>query len=424
MNITTFKAFRSYNYRLYFAGQSVSLIGTWMQRTAVSWVIYTLTHSAFMLGVTAFATQFPSFLLSLFGGVVSDRYNRYKVMLTTQVASLIQATLLAVLVLSGHATAWQILSISIILGVINAFDVPARQSLVHEMIEDKSILHNAIALNSSMVNLASLLGPAMAGLVLQKLGAGFCFILNAASFVAVITSLLLMKLPKHIHVVHTKKIVHELREGFVYLQHTPAIAYVLMMIAFMSMFVLPYGTLLPIYAKVIFKGDASTFGYISSFIGLGAMGGTIFLASLKSGSNLKKILIVNTLIFGAALIAFSHITVFPIAMLFATISGFGMMSQTTVVNTIIQTNSSAAMRGRMVSYFAMSFFGMMPLGSLLIGYISQHIGVQNTILAQGIAAIIISLCFIPLLLKVTKKNTNEGTTEEIEEEDDEALKVL
>src|SRR6202161_490153 len=189
--VRTFRAFKSRNYRLYFTGQSVSLIGTWMQKTAVSWVIYTLTHSTFMLGLTLFASQFPSFLFSLFGGVVSDRYNRYRVLLTTQAASLIQALLLATLILLKHYAVWEILSLSVVLGIINAFDVPARQSLVYEMVDDKADLPNALALNSSMVNLSRLIGPAIAGIVLESIGDGACFLLNALSFVAVIGALLL-----------------------------------------------------------------------------------------------------------------------------------------------------------------------------------------------------------------------------------------
>src|SRR5246127_4833052 len=195
--INTFKAFQNRNYALFFSGQSISQIGTWMQRTGVSWVVYSMTHSTFMLGLTIFASQFPSFLFSLFGGIVSDRYNRYKILLLTQIASLIQAGLLAALVLTNHTTVFGLLALSVILGIINAFDMPARQPMVHELVTDKADLPNALALNSSLVNLARLVGPALSGIVLVKFGAGICFLLNAVSFVAVITSLLLMKLPKY-----------------------------------------------------------------------------------------------------------------------------------------------------------------------------------------------------------------------------------
>jgi MFS family permease len=397
MNITTFKAFRSRNYRLYFTGQSVSLIGTWMQKTAVSWVIYDLTHSTFMLGLALFASQFPSFLFSLIGGVVSDRYNRYRVLLCTQVASMIQASLLAVLIIAGHYTVWEILTLSVVLGIINAFDVPARQSLVYEMIEDKKDLPNALALNSSMVNLSRLIGPAIAGFVLEKLGDGTCFILNAFSFLAVICSLLLMRLPKYVRQVHTKNVFGELREGMDYLRQTPSIAFVILMLGLISLFVLPFSSLIPVYAKDIFKGTATTFGIIDSMIGLGAFSGALFLASLKPGSNLKKILAINTLIFGAGLILFSHEGNYPLALVFATVAGFGMMSQITVSNTLIQTTVEPNMRGRVISYYAMAFFGMQPLGGLLIGSISKWIGTPNTMLAQGVFALLIGFLHLRFL---------------------------
>ena len=417
MSITTFNAFKNRNYRLFFAGQSISQIGTWMQRTGVSWVIYTMTHSAFMLGLTVFASQFPSFLFSLVGGIASDRYNRYKVLLFTQVASMVQAVLMAILVFSNHYTVWEILTLSVLLGVINAFDVPARQPMVHEMITNKEDLPNAMALNSSMVNLARLIGPALSGIVLVKFGAGICFSLNALSFVAVITSLLLMKLPAHIPSVVKKKVASDLAEGFAYLKNTPSISIIMLMLALTGLLVLPYNTLLPIFAKVIFKGNAATYGYINSFIGLGAIGGSMFLASLKPGADLKFVLLINTLIFGICLMLFSHISYFPLAMLFATLTGFGMMSQTTIIMTIIQVNSAKKMRGRVMSYVAMAYFGMLPLGSLLIGAISQQTGAPNALLCQGIVALIIAAVFSKYLRKdkLAKKNAERLELEENEE---------
>jgi len=415
MNINTFKAFRSRNYRLYFSGQSLSLIGTWMQRTAVYWLIYTQTHSAFMLGVAVFATQFPSFLLSPLGGVISDRYNRYRVLLITQVASLVQATLLMALVLFTPYTIWEIFTLSVLLGIINAFDVPVRQSMVNEIIDNKDHLPNAIALNSSMVNLARLVGPALSGIVLEKLGAGICFLINALSFVAVITSLLLMRFPEFIPRPRPKKVMREFKEGWKYLKQTPSIGFIVLLLACVSLLVIPFITLLPVYAKVIFNGDASTFGYLNSFIGLGAVSGTVFLASLKAGVDLKKILFINLLIFGGALVLFSHMTNFPIALCFALLAGFGMMSQTTISNTIIQTNVSAEMRGRVISYYAMAFFGMQPLGGLLIGAVSQYIGSPNTILAEGIAALLIAILFLPFLRKDILKEDDQIKLVELED---------
>ncbi|MDB5032336.1 MAG: transporter [Mucilaginibacter sp.] len=362
-----------------------------MQKTAVSWVIYSLSHSTFMLGLTLFCSQFPSFLLSLLGGVVSDRYNRYRVLLATQVASMIQAILLAVLILLKHYEVWEILALSVMLGIINAFDVPARQSLVYEMVEDKSDLPNALALNSSMVNLSRLIGPAIAGLILEGLGDGACFLGNAISFIAVIGSLLMMKLPKYVSKPHPKNVFGELKDGFSYIKRTPSIAFVLVMLALISLMVLPFSTLIPYYARDVFKGTATTFGIIDSFIGLGAFSGAIFLASLKPGANLKKILFINTLVFGAGLVLFSHEQSYPLALLFVTIAGFGMMSQITVSNTLIQTTVDQNMRGRVISFYAMAFFGMQPLGGLLVGSISKWVGTTDTLMGEGIAALLIGL---------------------------------
>lgn len=413
MNIGTFRAFKSRNYRLYFAGQSVSLIGTWMQRTAVSWIVYILTHSTFMLGVTLFATQFPSFLLSLFGGVVSDRYNRFKVLLTTQFASMIQSLLLAAVIIGAHYKWWDynvsaIIALGVVLGVINAFDVPARQALVYEMIDNKEDLPNALALNSSMVNLSRLIGPTVAGFVLEKLGDGTCFLLNAASFLAVITSLLMMKLPPYVAKPRTQKALADLRDGLVYLKGNRQLGSLILMLAIMSLFVLPFTTLLPVYAKVIFKGSASTFGVIDGFIGLGALSGAIFLASVKPGTNLRRILFINTVVFGLGLILFSHETIYPVALAYATMAGFGMMNQTTVTNTLLQTGAAPNMRGRVISFFAMSFFGMQPLGSLLIGSVSQVIGTPVTLLCEGIIAILVSLTFAYFVRKARLEREREG----------------
>ena len=399
MNISTFNAFKSRNYRLYFVGQSVSLIGTWMQKTAVSWVIYELTHSKFMLGVTLFASMFPSFLFSFMGGVAADRYDRYKLLLTTQVASMIQAVLLTALVFFKHYSVWEIIALSALLGLINAFDVPARQSLVYEMVDNKADLPNALALNSSMVNLSRLIGPGIAGLILEHLGDDVCFGLNAVSFIAVIGSILMMRLPAYVKKPHTKNVFGELKEGFVYIKNTPSIKFIIVMLAAISLLVLPYSTLIPVYAKDIFHGTASTFGVIDSVIGLGAFSGAMFLASLKPGRNLKKILAINTLIFGAGLVLFSHETYYYLALIFATMGGFGMMSQITISNTLIQTTVAPEMRGRVISFYAMAFFGMQPLGGLVIGSISEWIGVPNTMLAEGCVALIIGLIHLRFLKK-------------------------
>ncbi len=389
MEITTFNAFRSRNYRLYFTGQSISLIGTWMQKTAVSWVVYSLTHSKFMLGLSLFASMFPAFIFSFIGGVVSDRYNRYCVLLATQIASMIQAILLTLLMVSKNYNVWEVLALSFILGAINAFDVPARQSLVNEMVDDPKHLANALALNSSMVNLSRLIGPGIAGFLLEKFGDAFCFGLNAASFIAVIGSILMMRLPKAPLKKRGRNFAADIAEGWHYLKETKSIRFVIIMLALISLFVLPFSTLIPVYAKDIFKGSASTFGIIDSVIGLGAFGGAIFLASLKPGANLRKILAINTIVFGIGLVTFSYMHFYFAALACAMVAGFGMMSQITISNTLIQTTVDPNMRGRMISFYAMAFFGMQPLGGVLVGSISQWIGVQNMVLVQGCIALLI-----------------------------------
>jgi MFS family permease len=399
INITTFTAFKSRNYRLYFIGQSISLIGTWMQKTAVSWVVYALTHSKFMLGLSLFASMFPAFIFSFIGGVTADRHNRYRLLLITQIASMVQAVALTLLIISKHYNVWAILALSFVLGIINAFDVPARQSLVNELIEDKRYLGNALALNSSMVNLSRLIGPAIAGLILEKFGDAICFGSNAISFIAVISCILMMRLPKTQTVRSEKNVIQDLKDGWRYLKNAKAIRFIISMLAFISLFVLPFSTLIPVYAKDIFKGSASTFGIIDSMIGLGAFGGAMFLASLKPGSNLRKVLAVNTLIFGTGLVLFSHMHYYPLALLCAMLAGFGMMSQVTITNTLVQTTADPKMRGRMISFYAMAFFGMQPLGGLIVGSVSQMIGVPNTVLAEGCIALLIGYLHFRFLKK-------------------------
>jgi MFS family permease len=303
---------------------------------------------------------------------------------------MIQAVVLTVMVYTCYYNVAWILALSAILGTINAFDVPARQSLVYDMVDDKKTLPNALALNSSMVNLSRLIGPALAGLTIEKFGDNVCFGLNALSFVAVIISLLMMRLPKQEIKASSKNVLADLREGAAYVRHTPTIAFVLMMLALMSLLVLPFNTLIPVFAKDIFHGTASTFGVIDSAIGLGAFIGALFLASLRTGTNLNIILAINTFVFGAGLVCFSHTTYYPLALVFAVIAAFGMMSQITITNTIIQTTVAANMRGRVISLYAMSFFGMMPIGGLIVGAISERIGAPNTILGEGIIALIIA----------------------------------
>lgn len=397
MNINTFRAFQSRNYRLFFAGQSISLMGTWMQRTAVYWVIYMQTNSAFILGLSVFASQFPSFLFSLLGGTIADRYDRFKVLLFTQIASMIQAIAMTLVVVFTDYSVVELICLSVLLGIVNAFDVPARQSLVHYMVERKEDVGNAIALNSTMVNLARLIGPAVAGFILETFGAGICFMLNALSFIAVIVSLLAMKLPTYIPQAHTQKMLTDLKDGLHYLKSTPSLGILILLLSLMSLLVLPYTTLFPIIAKETLGGDATIYGYLNSFVGVGALSGAILLASLRTNSNLRKLLIIASTLFGLGILFFalSHTLIF--SFLFCILAGFGMMLHVTIINTLLQTTSSSEMRGRVISYFAMAFFGMQPLGALLIGTISHYIGAAETLLLEGCSALLIIALFLPYL---------------------------
>lgn len=313
-----------------------------------------------------------------------------------------QAVALAIIVVTAHNIVWPIIVLSVMLGIINAFDVPARQSLIHEVVADPADLPNALSLTTAMASLAQLLGPALSGIVLNAFGAATCFIINAASFGAVIVSILLMKLPPPKPKNREKKVITELIEGFTYLKKVPDIGLTILMLAIVSLLLLPYNTVLPVFAKVIFKGDASTFGYINSFIGVGAVVGTVFLASRKPNAPLKKILLISTLLLSGGLICFSQIKNFPLAMLFAALTGFGSIAQFTISNIIVQSESAPEMRGRVISILLMAIFGMTPLGSLAVGAVSERIGAPATVLYEGIIGLIIAIAFLKFLTMATK----------------------
>ena len=391
--VNMFRAFRDRNYTLFFAGQSISQIGTWMQKTGMSWLVYAQTGSPFMLGLTIFASQFPSFIFSLYGGVVSDRYNRFKILMITQWASLIQAILMALVAFQNPPSVTGILILCAVLGIINAFDVPARQPLVHHLVKDKRDVPNALALNSAMVNLARLIGPTLSGLILHFYGAGICFLLNAISFVAVLISLSLITQPAFHPKPRKDNTLNEMKDSFRYLLINREVGTILLLLTLLSLLVWPYDTLIPIFATAIFHGDASTYGYLSGFMGLGALLGTIFLAAMNKTKLFKKILFFNTLLLSAGLLLFSFANKLPFALLFIVLIGFGAMTQTTVCLTLIQTKVEEKMRGRMISFLAMAVFGMMPIGSLLIGMLSQYIGAQNCYLCLSFIAFAIAISF-------------------------------
>ncbi|HTA81603.1 MAG TPA: MFS transporter [Bacteroidia bacterium] len=415
-DIELFRAFRSRNYTYYFFGRAISQFGTWMQRTAVVWVVYSLTHSSFFTGVAICAEVLPSALFSIPGGVMADRYNRYKIIKVTQILSMIQAVLLATLILTGHVIIWAILVLSIILGIINAFDVSARQAFVHDVVANQADLPNAVSLTTSTASLAMLLGPAAAGLVLHAFGAPVCFLLNAASFAGVFISVVLMKLPNKAPHKKDKNVLAEFAEGFTYLAKTPKLFMMILMLAIISLLVSPFNTVLPVFADVIFKGDSSTYGYINSFIGTGGVICTIYLASRKAGAPLKIIMLLSTILLGLGLIFFSQVKYFPLSMFFAVITGFGSMATFAVCNVVVQSECDPKMRGRIIGILLMAVFGMTPLGSLVVGTVSQYVGAPTTVLCQGIICLVIALCFAKFLLQPsTKPNLNDTLVKETNE---------
>ncbi len=407
MDLTAVRALKYPNFRLYFSGQAVSLIGTWMQRMAVSWLVFRLTHSELMLGLVVFAGQIPIMLLSPYGGALTDRHNRYKVLLYTQIASMIQAGLLTLVVLTKHYDIVIILLLSVVLGIINAFDTPARQSLMIQLIDDKKDLPNAIALNSSMVTLARLLGPVAAGFILSSFGEGVCFAANFLSFVAVIASLLLMKIKVETKVVIQQNIWQGLREGYSYLQHHAGLRSVILLMACTSFFVMPYTTLLPVFATDIFHGNVATFSWLNAVSGLGALGGAIYMATLKPGKSLLKVIGYSCAQFAISLFLFSVTSLFPLALCFIMAAEFGMLAQVASSNTYIQTHVDENMRGRVISYYVMAFQGMAPIGSLLIGFMAHYFGASIIVSAEGVAGIICVICFIPYLKKAGTANRKE-----------------
>jgi MFS family permease len=391
--LAAFRSLEHRNFRLYYAGQSVSLIGTWMQRLAVSWLVYSATHSSVLLGVVMFAGQIPTLLLSPYGGTVADRYSRYRVLLFTQVASFIQASLLAALVLSGYYNTWAIAGLSLLLGTINAFDIPARQSLIVELVDDPTHLSNAIALNSTMVNLARLLGPAVAGLLLTYFGPGPCFAVNAVSFGAVICSLLFMRLVPRPPRTHRPGALEGLREGWAYLRQAPGLRRQILLMAGISFCAMPFGTLLPVFAKDVFHGDAGTFSLLNSLSGLGALTGALYLASLPAGGRQSRLIGYAALGFCGSLLGFALSPQLGVGLVFIVLGGAGMMLFIAGTNTFIQTNVDDRMRGRVLSYYVMAFQGMQPLGSLLVGWLARHLRAPHTVLLQAMAGLLVVATF-------------------------------
>jgi MFS family permease len=383
------RALRYRNYRLFFGGQIVSLVGTWITQTATNWLVYRLTGSALLLGVVGFAGQFPAFLLSPFAGIFVDRWNRHRLLVVTQTVSMLQSFALAAMTLSGRITVHWIIALSIVQGCVNAFDMPGRQAFLLEMIENRQDLGNAIALNSSMVNVARLIGPSVAGLLIAAAGEGWCFLIDGFSYVAVIISLLRMVIIRAV-APHKQRAgaMESFKEGFGYAFGFPPIRSIILLLALVSLVGVPYSVLMPVFAAEIFHGDAHTLGFLMTASGCGALAGALWLAARKSVVGLGRVIPIASAFFGAGLISFALMHNFYLALPCLAIAGFGFMVQMASSNTVIQTIVEDEKRGRVMSFYTMAFLGTVPLGSLIAGSLSSRIGAPNTLIVGGICCII------------------------------------
>lgn len=378
-----FRSMRYRNYRLFFFGQIVSLIGTWTQQIALPWLVYRLTGSVFLLGLVGFASQIPIFILTPFAGVISDRCNRYIILIITQTLSMIQAILLCILFFTDTIQVWQIILLTSFLGLINAFDMPTRQAFVVQMVEDKNDLANAIALNSMMFNSARLIGPSVAGIVIAATNEGICFLINGISFLFVIASLLMMRVSPRKAKTRTAHVLHELKEGLSYAYDFVLLRYIMLLLATVSLVGMPYTVLVPVFAREILGGGPHTFGFLMAAAGIGALTGAFYLASRQSVLGLVKILPLASATFGCGLIAFSLSRWLWLSLPLMLITGLGMITQVAACNTIIQTIVDDDKRGRVMSLYVMSFIGTAPFGSLLAGIIATHIGAPSTLIIGG-----------------------------------------
>ncbi len=399
------RALRHRNYRLFFGGQGISLIGTWMTRIATGWLVYRLTNSPFLLGLVTFASQIPTFLLAPLAGVFVDRSNKHRVLVVTQILAMAQSLALAALALSGVIKIWHVIALNVFQGLINTVDIPARQSFVVEMVEDRNDLGNAIALNSSMFNGARLIGPSIAGLLIAWVGEGFCFLADSISYIAVIIALLAMRIKPGTTKISNGKIMEGLKEGYKYAFGFAPIRAILFQIALVSVVGFPYLILMPIFARDLLKGGPNTFGFLMAAVGLGALCGAIYMASRKSVIGLGRVLWISSIVFGVGIILFSLSRSFPLSIALLIFTGAGMMTQMAAANTLLQTMVEDDKRGRVMSFYSMAFMGMAPFGSILAGTLAGRIGAPATNIIGGALCIVGAAIFarnLPALRKLLR----------------------
>ncbi|WP_270088098.1 MFS transporter [Sphingobacterium sp. SYP-B4668] len=392
-----FRSLQYPNFRLHVFGQSISLLGTWMQRVAISWLVYRLTDSVFILGLVTFISLSPSLFFSPFIGSFVDKHKKYKLVFLTQIGLMMQAGLLTLLVYMKWESVLWLSILGFLQGVINAYDVLGRQSLMVLLVDQKKDLPNAIALNSSVFNAARMVGPAIGGFLLSEYGELVCFGLNFLSFIPVIGMLLLMKVEEKEVVSVKESTWRGLVEGFNYLRHSPHISSLIILLSLSSAFVIPYTSLLPAIAKDMFSGDADTFSWFESAAGLGAMLGAFNMARLKSGANLRYGVLFSAFAMGVGLVFLAGSKMLIFALLYTMVISFAMMVQNSSINTYIQTHAIPAYRARAISYYVMAFQGVFPLGSLLVGAIAEYIGLRHTLYVMGGAGIMVSIAYYTYL---------------------------
>jgi MFS family permease len=387
------RSLRHRNYRLFFGGQSLSLIGTWITRIATSWLVYRLTGSELLLGVVGFSGQVPTLLLAPFAGVLVDRWDRRRILVVTQILSLVQSLALASLTFSNTITVRSILVLQVVQGLINAFDTPARQAFVVELVDDRADLANAIALNSSMVNGSRIIGPSIGGALIAAVGEGWCFMADAISYLFVIASLVAMKVARAPRARVEAHVLSELKTGYRYVMSSPPIRTALLVLAIVSAMGMPYTVLMPVIVTHVLHGGPRTLGVLMTASGAGALGGALYLASRETVVGLGRVSMMATITFGAGLVAFAFVGNEILAVLVLPIVGAGFMVQLAATNTILQTIVEDHLRGRVMAFYTMAFFGTAPIGSLLAGVAADRIGAQWTIAWCGVVCVLSGLWF-------------------------------
>ena len=387
-----FASLKSYNFRLYFGGQCISLIGTWMQQIAMSWLVFRLTGSVLLLATVTFTAQIPILVATPYMSVFVDRFDRRKLLVLTQTLSMIQALLMAILTLTGFVQVWHIMVLSLLIGLINALDNPTRQSFYPSLVSPDK-LSNAIALNSAVINGSRLIGPAVGGVLIGLLGEGICFLLNGISYIAVIVALLLMRLPSTRGCTVKQKVLEDMRDGFRYVVRNIPIRTLLLLMSAISFFGLPLMTFIPAYVKTSLHGESEMLGLLLSCIGVGSFVAALYLAARKSVLGLGKVVMLSGVLLGIGLSVMAFVTIPWVAAVLCLPIGFTIIAAVASINTLLQTLSGEDKRGRVMGYMAMAFTGMAPVGSMVLGAIEKWIGLQMIILLSGICCFIAALVF-------------------------------